>query len=149
MYDHVQSVGVDSYHWWRLGLLLHRHWDCTLEQLLRSQQEIQLAWPKKKKNHYILLLLILVFFFVFIRIFAQTHKITWVAHTLSIGKGDPCGCRAVYWIHGRLQMLQLQKHRPCEFPMTDVHQPGCFRSRLYTDMTSVPSCCWWTDGIDG
>lgn len=43
-------------------------------------------------------------------VFAEWSQITWVAHTLGVGKGDPCGCRAVYWIHGCLRMLQGQMH---------------------------------------
>lgn len=43
-------------------------------------------------------------------VFAEWFQITWVAHTLGVGKGDPCGCRAVHWIHGRLRMLQGQMH---------------------------------------
>lgn len=40
------------YHWGMLGLLLHRHRECMLEQLLRSQRGIQLPKREQKVNKY-------------------------------------------------------------------------------------------------
>lgn len=44
------SLEYPHYHWGMLGLLLHRHWECMLEQLLHSQRGIQLQWQKKNKK---------------------------------------------------------------------------------------------------